>query len=214
MSTVTSMQSQKISSYLLGIAIIVLLPLAFLIEHRENNTWVNRLIFPDFVSEENRHTPIITDGTFLPPVVSENTHLTVNQNPIILSGTTTVPKHVSLVIEPDTTIYAHEYATLIVEGTLIIQGTDKKPVTFTTNEKHPSNKVWSGIMTQAGGHTTIDHARLSFASPAISCVAGSQVAVKNTRLEDGNTGIWQASSTCTTEETTFKRIHDEYVRTF
>lgn len=206
------MQSQKISSYLLVIAIVIVLPLAYVFEHKENNTWASRLIFPAFIDEENRHTPIVTSGTFLPPTVKENTTLTVAQNPVILSSTTTIPAGTSLTIQKGVVIYAHEYAALIVEGSLTIQGNEKQPVKISTNEKHDANKVWSGIITQPGGKTVIDQARISFASPAISCMAGSSVVIKNTRLEDGNAGIWQGSQTCTAENVTYKRIKDNIIQ--
>lgn len=214
MSTVTSMQSNHTSSTILAIAIILLIPLAMWVEREENFTWASRLIFPSFTQEPNRHTPIISEGTFLPPTMSGNLTISDKQNPVILSGITTIPAGSSLTISKGVVIYAHEYAAFIVEGSLHIQGTPVDQVRITTNEKHPVNQVWAGIITKAQGNTTIEHARIAFASPAISCLKDSTVSVKNTTLEDGNTGIWQGTQSCTAENSTFKRIHDDYVRAF
>ncbi len=214
MSTVTSMQSKYNSSWAIAIAIILLIPLAMWVERQENFTWVNRLISPSFTEEPNRHTPIVSEGTFMPPTISGTIHITAAQNPVILSTITTIPAGSSLMISKDVVIYAHEYAAFVVEGSLNIQGTPTNPVHLTTNEQHPTNQVWAGIITKSQGKTTIENARISFASPAISCLKDSTVSVKNTTVEDGNTGIWQGTQNCTSENITFKRMHDDYVRAF
>jgi hypothetical protein len=211
MSTVTTMRSNTISSLLVASAIVIVVPLAMWIEHTENPTWTNRLALPSFKDEENRHTPLLTQGTFLPPTIPDTLTLTPAQNPVILTTVTHIPANSSLIIKPGVHIYAHEYAAIVVAGSLTMQGTATEPVTITTNEKHPSNQVWAGIITLSGGRTSIDQAHIAFASPAITCTAKSIVAITNSRLEDGNTGIFNASDNCRNDHITFKRIHDTII---
>ena len=205
------MQSQKISSYILAAAIVLLLPLVAIFEHKENPTWSTRLFAPAVVSEPNRHTPAITAGTFLPPIIQKNTTLTAAQNPVISSHMTEVAPTATLTINPGVNIYTHEYAGLLVKGSLTIAGTEAEPVTFTTNETNKVNQFWAGLITVSGGKTSINHARIAFASPAISCAQGSIVNLKNSQLEDGNTGIWQDSPNCSSEHITYKRIRDNII---
>lgn len=137
---------------------------------------------PRFEAEPNRHTPLFTTGTFLPPVIAADRTLTPANNPVIIAKTVRVPPNVTLTIQPGTRLVAHEYARLEVQGQLRVVGTAQAPVKFSSNERHPENQMWAGIVFEAGGRGLIRQARLKAASPAVSCLVGSAVTLDSVAI--------------------------------
>lgn len=184
---------------------ILLIPLAIWIEHYHPNVWNQRLATPVFEEEPNRHTPIHTEGTYLPPTISQDSTLTSDNNPYLLTGTTTVPENVTLTIEPGTHIYAHEFAGITIQGALAAKGTDQNPITFTTNELHPLNKVWSGITVAPNASATADNVVIEHASPGISCLPQATAAITNSVIQLASTAFYSESASCTINSSIIRR---------
>lgn len=201
----------KTISSLALVAALLLLPIAIWAESTDGKTWQNRLYLPILEPEPNRHTPIHTTGTFLPPTINRNIKLGPQDNPILLTTTTRIPAHITVTVSAGTTIYAHEFAQLIVDGKLIIRGTATKPVQLTTNEEHPLNQTWSGISVTASGQATIKHAAIRHASPAISCLPGSTAVITDVLIEVGSLGVFLASNTCQVSNTIIRGVRDGIV---
>lgn len=167
---------QKTSSWLLSLALL-LIPLGIWFALEEPQVWQERLVIPRFDNESNRHTPLHVQGTFLPPVIAKNQILTAADNPVILAKTVRVPTGVTLTIEAGAHVYAHEYALLDIQGELKIKGTAEQPVRFSSNEQHPDNQIWGGIIFEPGSRGIIIQARFKAAYPTIACLPGSQVTI-------------------------------------
>lgn len=193
---------------LLIILVFIAAPAAIWLERSERTVWNERLFLPSFFKDVNRHTPVHDIGTYLPPVISKNMHLTPEQNPILISGAVTVPKGVTLTIAPDVNMYVHEYGLLNVEGTLRIQGSTENPVILTTNEQHLENRTWSGIVFHEGSSGTISFAHIRHASPAVSCGSGSTVSIQNSNLSFGNVGIYTESNECVISNSVVESVQD------
>ena len=184
---------------------IMALPFFAYVEHKQNNLWTNRLAIPQIITQPNLHTPAHTDGTYLPPTINKPTTYTANQSPLLLNNTLTITTQGSLTIEPGVIIYANEYAQILNQGHLYINGTAKQPITLATNELNQVNQHWSGIITIAGGVTNIQNASIQDASPGISCMPGSQVTITNSQIIRGNQGVYNQSNNCVVKDTTISK---------
>ncbi|HSP80601.1 MAG TPA: hypothetical protein VLQ93_18865, partial [Myxococcaceae bacterium] len=105
----------------------------------------------------------------------------------MLKGDVTVDWGARLVIEPGVEIIAAETdalasgvdprrVELIVDGALVVQGVEKRPVTFTTR----GDGSWYGIRVRGGRGTVIEGAVISRAVRGVSL--GMSAEVKNTSV--------------------------------
>lgn len=175
---------------------LLLLPIAFLAEQADQEMWTNRLFLASLLPEPDRHTPLVIEGTFLPPVITKSTHITSAQSPLILTGRTRVPRAVTLEIDPGVTIYAHEFAELIVAGRLVSRGQPDTPIVWRSNEAHPLNQIWNGLIFTAGSQAEVSHTIIQHAAPAMSCLPDSQVSMAHVRLNSPSLGLFSDSRTC------------------
>lgn len=187
---------------------LVLIPLAVWIEHSDAPVWNERLLWPVFQEEPNRHTPRYPLGTFLPPTITQDMTFSAKDNPIILAGTTTIAPGVQVTFEPGMMMVVHEYGQIIVEGMLSVRGSAEQPVRITSNEEHIDNRVWTGIVIQSGGQATMNHAIIRYASPAVSCMAQSKATISNSLIEFGNLGIYTESPACAVTASTIRSVRD------
>jgi hypothetical protein len=178
------------------IGFILLLPLLVWAEHTNVEVWQNRLAIPFFEDEPNRHTPVHTIGTFLPPTINHDLTLTPADNPILLTTTTHINPDATLTLTPGTTIYAHEFANIIVSGQLIAQGNSNDLIQFISNEAHPLNQTWGGITIVKDGQATISQATFHHASPTITCLLGSSASITSVHLTDTSLGLFSSSPSC------------------
>lgn len=183
-------------STVLLIGFILLLPLLAWAEHTNAEIWQNRLAIPFFKDQPNRHTPAHSIGTFLPPTINRDLTLTPTDNPVLLTTTTRIAPGTTLTLTPGTKIYAHEFASLTVAGQLIAQGSTKQPINFFSNEVHPLNQTWGGIIISENGQATIAQVTFQHASPALTCQAGSHATITNTQITDTSLGIFTTTPSC------------------
>ena len=195
------MNSRFISAALCAIILIVA-PLAVWAEHTYPHQWQDRLLWADFFPEPDRHTPVTVNGTFLPSIIQGDTTYTANDSPLLLVGETTVAPGATLRLEPGVHIYAHEYASILVEGSILLTGTPQDPILLTTNEAHLENQVWGGVVLTPSSTAQVSHAKFMYASPAVSCMAGSRAAIANTDILFGNSGIFTNSPDCAISNST------------
>lgn len=188
-----------------------LLPALVWFADHEASTWRARLWLPQFIEEPSRHTPRHSQGTFLPPELTADLTLTAADNPILLTHTTRVPAGLRLTLQPGVSIFAHEFATLVIDGQLESQGTKAQPVHAVSNEMNPANRVWGGIIFQAGSTGSLDYTIINAGSPAISCLAGSTVNVAHARFEAGSVGVYAATPACRLSDSTIYGSRDGVV---
>jgi|SRR5581483_830554 len=177
-------------------ALLLLVPLGIIIENLRPDIWNARLWLAMLVPEPNRHTPQYTNGTYLPPVITKDTTLTASGSPIVVAGTIRVPAGVTLTIEPGTAIYAAEFSEIDIEGTLRALGTAQTPITLSTNEVHPLNQVWNGLIFRPGSAGTISYTTIAHGAPAISCLATAVVQGDHLTLTDTLTDVFTTSPRC------------------
>jgi hypothetical protein len=187
---------------------LAFLPAAAWLEHADTQLWDNRLLWPTFEPEIDRHTPVHALGTFLPPVIRQDTVLSSANNPVILPSTTTISDDVSLTIEPGTKIYVHEYGRLDVAGHLLMLGTERQPIQLTSNEKHLVNRVWAGIVLQPKSRSTIRYTTIRYGSPAVTCQNDSQADIEHVLVEFGNLGLFTESDRCVMRDSIIHNVRE------
>jgi hypothetical protein len=176
---------------------LLVIPGLIWLEKVEPELWGNRLALPFLVPEPQRHTPLLTEGTFLPRQITRDTTFTVADSPLLLTGTTLIPVGVTVRIAPGVTIASHEFGELQVEGALYAEGTADRPLTFHTNEAHVENQVWSGISFLPGSRGSLRYANVSFAAPAVTCLTQETVALEQVHIIQTTLAFFTTSPRCT-----------------
>lgn len=189
-------------------ACLLLVPLLIQFERSAGATWTTRLLLPTLEAELARHTPRLSEGTFLPATITVSRTLTAADNPVLFTHPTRVAEGVTLTISPGTHLFFHEFASLVIAGTLNAAGTSVQPITLQTNELHPLNQVWHGISVAKGGTATLAYLDFEDASPALSCLPASQLRAEHITITRGSMGVFAASPTCTFADTIMTGIRD------
>ncbi|MEX2054690.1 MAG: hypothetical protein WD972_00775 [Candidatus Andersenbacteria bacterium] len=196
---------------LLVSAALLLLPLAFWAERFDMTIWQDRLILPNFIEEPHRHTPRQTSGTWLPPVITKSQTFSAEQSPLIVSGITRIPAGVTLTLAAGTTVAFAEFAHLDIKGTLVSSGSEQAPVRLISNELHPSNQLWGGLIFSDTARGELSHTEIEQAAPAVSCLNASQVTVRWSRIHLGSMGILVTSPHCVIDQSVISAARDGIV---
>ncbi len=183
------------SSFLFTLALL-LIPASIYLEKFLPNTWDSPLFHPAYLNESSFHTPTHTDGTYLPPLIDQDTVLTPDQNPVLLPRTTTVTSNATLTIQAGTEIYTNEFSSLIIAGTLNITGQENQSVLFTTNETHSDNQTWNGIILLPSSKSYIDFTHITHGVPALTCESGSSAFIDHSSLSSPVLSVFSSSSNC------------------
>lgn len=155
----------------------------------KNDRWTKPLLFTE-EQKVNFHTPVSTNGYYLPRHIKNNLTLGPEQGIIIVSETSTIEKNARLTLLPGTIVAIHEYTSLIIQGSLQSSGTSERPIRYISNELREENRNWNGIMFETGSNGIIEHVTFHHASPGISCEARSTVSITNTRFFIGNLDVF------------------------
>lgn len=136
------------------------------------------------------HTPAHTEGKLLPQHIEETTTLGPEDGLILIHTMVTVRQGATLTIRPGTTVAVSEYGGIRVHGILNVQGTEKNPVSFISNELNEMNRSWNGILYEKTSSGTIEHAVFHHASPAISCSMAGKVTIRDNTYLFGNLELY------------------------
>ncbi|GEM_PF-1805641 len=187
---------------------LLLVPVFIQFERSSGPTWTTRLLLPTFEAELARHTPRLSEGTFLPTTIAASRTLKPADNPVLITHPTQVAEGVTLTISPGTHLFFHEFSSLVVAGTLNAVGTPVQPITLQTNELHPLNQVWHGISVTPTGKATLTYLEIEDASPALSCLPTSHLGAEHITITRGSMGIFAASPTCAFADIIMTGIRD------
>jgi hypothetical protein len=190
---------------------LLLLPLAFWAERFDMTTWQDRLLVPNLIEEPHRHTPRHTSGTWLPPLITQSQTFTAQQSPLIVSGITRIPAGVTVTFAAGTTVAFAEFAHLDIKGTLVSAGSEQGPVRLISNELHPANQLWGGLLFSEAAQGELMYTEIEQAAPAISCLAASQVTMRRSRIHLGSMGILVTSPHCVIDQSVISAARDGIV---
>lgn len=88
--------------------------------------------------------------------IDGDVHFTVGGSPYVLIGRVTVAEGVTLLIDAGVRVRASSRASLVVDGSLVAEGTTSLPVTFESAADAPRNDDWYGITFTSTGGTVFD----------------------------------------------------------
>ncbi len=192
----------------LALIALLLIGVAIVVEKKENQTWNNRLAWPDFIDAENKHTPIFPLGTFIPPRIEKDTTYIYSDSPVLLTDNTVIAPGATLTFETGTLVMAHEHASFIIEGTLKANGVLDHEVVFTTNEEYPDNQTWNGFIVQPSGTANLSYTKIQFASPGITCEQNGKADMKHLTIEGASIGFFTKSNLCRMSDSVLRRVRD------
>lgn len=190
---------------------LLILPVAFVFSKAATEVWEQPLTGSQLIEEPDRHTPVHAFGTILPPSINNDLALSASDSPIIVPSTSEIAPDATLTLEKGAYVVVGEFGRIIVRGKLIVKGDTVQPITFTSNELHPLNKVWAGLVFESGSQGSIKFARLLHASPAFTCLEGSNVSIENSHLEALSLAGYIASPNCIISHSTLKSTRDGLV---
>jgi hypothetical protein len=148
-------------------------------------------------------------GTNVGGAITTNTTWTVIGSPYIVSENVVVLANVFLTIEPGVTVKFGNGTSIIVDGTLVAEGSPSGIITFTSNASSPAADDWGSIGTRTGGRiaevewTMVEYSTDGIEFPtnpssAISAcafrkngvgVSGSNVSVANCTFQNNGDGV-------------------------
>ncbi len=73
---------------------------------------------------------------------------------------------------------------LIIQGTLLAEGTPEQPILFTSAEEQPQMEDWAGIILDGVDSTVIKHVKIEFAQTAIYCINASPKIEQNKLIQN------------------------------
>jgi len=121
-----------------------------------NTSYTNEIV-------RNQNVNILVDTVWTPGVPAAPYEIT-GQNLTIAAG-------VKLVIQPGTVVKTNNGINIIVEGELIVNGTQFTAVEFTSSNNLPNS--WRGIQVNSGGNLSMTYASVKFANTGISFDGGN-----------------------------------------
>ena len=128
-------------------------------------------------------------------VISENTTWKLNNSPYIIKGSVNVSSGATLTIEAGVTVKFDGDYNLVIDGTLVAQGTADKLITFTSNQTIKSAGNWGQIQfrdTSVDNNCLIQHAVIKYGTTGVNCSKASPTIANSTIRHHKYSGI-QAS---------------------
>jgi len=163
-----------------------------IVDHSDSNTSFSVYPFINFQGflDSPNGNPFVISGVYLPVFISTDTTLIAGM-PYIASSDVIVRPGVTLTIESGAVLRFANGTDLIVDGTLIVNGTQVSPVIFTSQDGLISESSWSGIVINGASiNTLIDWAVIEYANIGVRIKATSNnTSITNSEIKTNYTGI-------------------------
>lgn len=141
----------------------------------------------------------LVKATYVEGNITEDTVWTLVDSPFIISNNVIVYSNATLTIEPNVEVRFGGNFSLIVNGKLVANGTQARPIKFTSSKIVPENGDWGAIRLSGGEASSLVYCLIEFGSNGLQIDSGN-VFVKETviRLNSEN-GILVNDGTVTVE---------------
>ena len=129
------------------------------------------------------------NATYVEGIITHNTVWMLIDSPFIVINNVTVSPGVILTIEPGVEVRFGGNFSLNVEGTLIANGTEERPITFTSNKHEAEAGDWIGIKFSNISNSYLSYCTVKYAVHGIT-VENSSLIVSNCEItENFKSGI-------------------------
>ena len=119
-------------------------------------------------------SPVAASGTNVGGGITTNTTWTLSGSPYTVTADVFVLVGVFLTVEPGVTVKFDNGTSIIVDGTLIIQGDSAHETTFTSNLPLPAPGDWGAVRTRTGGQIdNVNWATIEYSDGGIESSTGS-----------------------------------------
>lgn len=123
-------------------------------------------------------------ATYVEGPIDIDTVWTLVDSPFVISGNVTINENVTLTVEPGVEVRFGGKFSIIVNGRLIANGTEKKPITFTSNKESLEIGDWETILFNGTGQpkSWLTHCVVEYGTYGVTTMAGSSLTVYNSVL--------------------------------
>ncbi len=134
-------------------------------------------------------------GSQEPPngILSEDTIWTAQEGPYKINSELTIPSRVTLTIMPGTTVFFEPNAKIIINGTLIAEGTQNELIRFTRTPD--TSGIWDGLQfIDTAGDNRITYAVLEYGktNDGMIGLVNSKLLVDHATMD--HTGLWRINT--------------------
>lgn len=165
---------------------------------RDEPTLATPLLDTEIVEEPRRKDVLVKDGVILEGVLREDL---TGDRPYIIRGELRIPPGTTVTVHPGARLFVERDGRVLVEGTLIAHGSQ-----WASNERHPTRRLWYGIIGSGGGTVDVKGSVIHDATAAVTCGTGSTVTVAESRLTRNVVGIATLpGSSCAVTDTRIDR---------
>jgi len=139
---------------------------ASILDSADSDYWNASVDFKGFLDSPNGNSAPVS-GIYLPPEITTDTVLTAG-TPYIALGDLFVRANATLTIDANAILQFGSGMNVVVEGTLIVNGTKANPVIFTSQLAAPAAQDWGGIyIASTASNVFIDNAIIEYAENGI-----------------------------------------------
>lgn len=112
-------------------------------------------------------------ATYVEGDLTQNTTWTLVDSPFVLSGNLTVYPNATLTIEPGVEVRFGGQFSLLINGTLLADGTDDKMIRFTSNKQDPGAGDWEAIVFISAQASSLTHCIIEYGMNGTTVASGS-----------------------------------------
>jgi hypothetical protein len=120
-------------------------------------------------------------ATYVEGDLTQNTTWTLVDSPFVLSGNLTVYPNATLTIEPGVEVRFGGQFSLLINGTLLADGTDDKMIKFTSNKQEPEAGDWEAILFISAQASSLTHCNIEYGMNGTTVASGS-LNIRNSKV--------------------------------
>jgi parallel beta-helix repeat protein len=120
-------------------------------------------------------------ATYVEGAITQNTTWTLVDSPFVLSGNLAVYPNATLTIEPSVEVRFGGEFSLLINGSLLADGTDDKMIRFTSNKQEPEAGDWEAILFTDAQASSLTHCIIEYGMNGTTVASGS-LNIRNSKV--------------------------------
>nr|NQU90781.1 hypothetical protein [Bacteroidota bacterium] len=128
-------------------------------------------------------------GTLLQPAYYKSNDTVYWTDNISIPDTFEIPSGATVIVKPDTRIYATEDAEFIVYGKLIAHGSEYHPIKFTGNIMGAGRSYWGGITAKTNGTVDLEYCHIENAEVGLFLYSTASTTIRYNTFKNNRIGL-------------------------